>query len=181
MSPVWLPPIFQGCRPNNFKAYSALGGVASSSSGAIYGSSTARDCARKINSPCRIGGLAQEQSYCEASGNRYVGSFLGKRLSSIAVSHYRYSAFVLSLALGMLAVAGKRDHSLGIFAMLAAEFVFIHDAGATGVGALLGSRHNNYLHSRSWMLRRKRTGKHTANLVIKNEVESLRLGYFSGW
>lgn len=71
----------------------------------------------------------------------------------------------LPLALGMLAVAGKRDHSLGIFAMLAAEFVFIHDAGATGVGALLGSRHNYYLHLLPWMLGRKRTGKHTADFM----------------
>jgi hypothetical protein len=82
----------------------------------------------------------------------------------------------------MLAVAGKRDHSLSIFAMLAAEFVFIHDAGTTGVGALLGSRHDYYLHSLSWMLGRQRTGKHTADFMERsNEVASLPLGYSSGW
>ena len=54
----------------------------------------------------------------------------------------------LSLADGMLAVmseASDRSLPFGIFAMLTTVFVFIHDAGATGVGALLGSRHN-YLH-----------------------------------
>jgi hypothetical protein len=88
----------------------------------------------------------------------------------------------LSLALRMLAVAGKRDHSLGIFAMLAAEFVFIHDAGATGVGTLLGSRHGYLPPFTSLDAGKEANGEaYCRFLEWSNEVESLRLCYFSGW
>jgi hypothetical protein len=105
VSPVWLPPILQGCRPNNFREYSVLGGVASSSSGELH------------------------------------------RLRPLA-------AF-LTLAARVLAVAGERDHSLGVFAVLATEFVFVDDTGTAWMGALLGSRHGYRLHSLPWMQGRK--------------------------
>ena len=51
-SPVRLPPIIQGCRPNNFREYSILGGVASSSSGDDIRNSAARGLRRRRSIAC---------------------------------------------------------------------------------------------------------------------------------
>jgi len=53
---VWLPPMFLGCRPNNFKRYAIVGGVTSPPSVSDYNAAASSGTRRDVTNPCIPGG-----------------------------------------------------------------------------------------------------------------------------
>jgi len=64
---VWLPPMFLGCRPNNFKRYAIIGGVTSPSSVSDYNASASGGSRREVLAPAfRVLAMARELGHAFA-------------------------------------------------------------------------------------------------------------------